>query len=295
MKTNITQRLIAAGASPERARAFETQFKTQTSAFGIKKPQDIQDAFDEEIAAFSAAKYSNTFKPPKLDDPRIDSYIQALYGAGKLGELEKSVYTKTAPTYFKLKNSLEKNSDSSTWNLEQTIVKALEDGQTPALIAQNLIINRDDLWDGFTEGKVIEFVNSLSNEKDAFNAQFPVAKENLLMKDKYYKVGLPDPKLEYGLTEDLSKGIIDFRSHPSITKILKTDGVRAKQLSKTAPAGYIGAAGPESAAAFGKMKEDSINFESNLLFNLKGTKATPFLDEVKRRESLKKQTTIKPK
>ena len=75
MANKITQRLIAAGASPQRAQAFAQQFtkQVQSAQPTITKPQDIQDAFDAEIAAYAAVAYPNTFRPPTIDDPKIDA------------------------------------------------------------------------------------------------------------------------------------------------------------------------------------------------------------------------------
>lgn len=282
----IAQRLIAAGASPERARAFETQFtkKVQT-AQPTAKTKDIQDAFDEELRSLSEAVYPNAFRPPAIDDPRIDSYIAGLFGKNKLEQLQTDVLKQNAPTYYKIKNSLTKNSDPATWNLEQTIVSAIEAGQTPAVIAQNLIINRDDLWDGFTEAKVTEFVNSLSNEYDKAQSTFPVAKEKLLTTNKYYKAGLPDPKFVYDKREDLAQGKIAWTTHPSVKKIIEAGNVKVKeQLAQT-----YGPAGPQSSAAAGIAALPDKEVE-NLFIEFKASGASPFKDEVKRREFLKGKT-----
>jgi len=285
MANKIVQRLIAAGATPQRAQQFATAFAAKQSP--TAKTADIQDAFDEELRSLSEAIYPKVFRPPTIDDPRIDSYITRLFGENKLKELEKNVYTANAPTYYKLKNSLEKSSDPSTWNLEQTIVKALEDGQTPALIAQNLIINRDDLWDGFTESKVTEFVNSLSTEKDKYNAAFPVAKEKLLTSNKYYKVGLPDPTFVYDKNENLAQGKIAWTTHPSVKKIIDA-GAKGGKVKEELAQTY-GPAGPQSSAAGGIAALPFGEIE-DLFIEFKASGASPFKDEVKRREFLKGKT-----
>lgn len=280
----IAQRLVAAGASPERARAFEQQFtkKVQTAQPGLGKPKDIQDAFDEELRILSESLYSNVFRPPAIDDPRIDSYIAAVFGKNKLEQLRTDVLKQNAPIYYKIKNSLTENSDPATWNLEQTIVKAIEAGQTPAVIAQNLILNRDDLWDGFTEAKVTEFVNSLYNEYDKAESAFPVAKEKLLTTNKYYKAGLPDPDLVYDKKENLAEGKVAWTTHPSVKKIIEAGNVKVKeQLAQT-----YGPAGPQSSAAAGIAALSDKEIE-NLFVDFKASGASPFKDEVKRREFLK--------
>ena len=291
MKTNITQRLIAAGASPERARAFETQFKTQTSAFGIKKPQDIQDAFDAELAAFSEAKYPKVFRPPKLDDPRIDSYIQALYGEGKLGELENKAFATEAPNFSRVLQSSQRKADTTTYNLDEYIVNKIVDGVPYSQIVNDLIsVEPIELIGSLTEGKVGDIVSKYYNEFNSATTKLPKYKENLLMTDKYYKVGLPDPNLVYDKKENLAEGKIAWTTHPSVKKIIEAGNVKVKeQLAQT-----YGPAGPQSSAAAGIAALPDKEIE-NLFVEFKASGATPFKDEVKRRESLKKQTTIKPR
>ena len=109
MKTNITQRLIAAGASPERARAFETQF---TAARPGAKKKDIQDAFDKELAAASAALFPTTFKPPKASDADFDAYASLVLGQPAIDLAVK----RAAPNYTSAERTYaEKDSEDFTF------------------------------------------------------------------------------------------------------------------------------------------------------------------------------------
>ena len=94
--SEITRRLVAAGASPARARAFAEQFAK--SKPGVKT-QDLEDAFDEQLAELSKAAFPNVFRPPTLDDPRINDYVAFVYGPNKFAEIESQVSAKNAPLY----------------------------------------------------------------------------------------------------------------------------------------------------------------------------------------------------
>ena len=287
MANKITQRLIAAGASPQRAQAFAQQFtkQVQSAQPTITKPQDIQDAFDAEIAAFAAAAYPKTFKPPTIDDPRIDAYITGIYGKGKLKELENKTYSTEAPNYIRIKNTLPK--DPNAYNLDQYIIAAIGNQQPYAQIVNDIIEKAPiELMGSLSQGQVADTVNKYYNEYNKAIETIPVNKQKLLESNKYYKVGLPDPTFKYGTTENLSEGVIDFRSHPSVTRILEEKKTKnVKDLQST-----YGAAGPQSSAAAG-IALPSPQEEIGIFNELSATKATPFVDEVKRREYLKKRQT----
>ena len=122
--------------------------------------------------------------------------------------------------------------------------------------------------------------------------------ESFLNSDKYYKVGLVTPKVTYGQTEDLTKGVIDFKTHPSVKKVIDSDIKKQEekliksnlQIDKT-----YGPQGPQSSAAAG-IKNPVGNAqqlaEKGVFDRFVKSGAKPFLDEVKRRESLKKTTTL---
>jgi len=287
MANQITQRLIAAGASPQKAQAFASQFtqKLQSAQPTITKPQDIQDAFDAEIAAYAAVAYPRTFKPPAIDDPRIDAYITGIYGKGKLKELADKAYSTEAPNYIRIKNTLPK--DPNTYNLDQYIIAAIGNQQSYAEIVNDIIDKAPiELMGSLSQGQVADTVNKYYNEYNKAIETIPVNKQKLLESNKYYKFGLPDPSFQYGPKENLSAGVIDFRTHPSVTRIIKEKtNVKKKDLELT-----YGAAGPQSSAAAG-IALPSPEEELGIFNELSATKATPFVDEVKRREYLKKRQT----
>lgn len=300
----VAQRLIAAGASPERARAFEQQFtkKVQTAQPGLGKPKDIQDAFDAEIAAFAAAAYPNVFRPPTINDPRIDDYIKGAYGQDVLSNIERKSFEFKAPDLYKIlkANPNIASTPDNQLGLDALIVKKVYIEQQPIGKIKNDLASgvykdatgKKNLTGALLPSEYGALVDKYAGQDAAQLEEYSNLKKSFLDNDKYYKVGLPTKNIKYGRVENLAEGVIPWTTHPSVDRILKTQGVRAKQLAQTAPAGYIGAAGPESAAAFGKMKTEAANFEDNLYNEFLQSGATPFGDEVKRREKLKKSTTL---
>lgn len=307
----IAQRLVAAGASPERARAFEQQFtkKVQTAQPGLGKPKDIQDAFDAEIAAFAAAAYPNVFRPPTINDPRIAAYIQGAYGPEVLKGINDKAWQAKAPDVANVIKrvggvdlSTANDAQLAALGLDAFVVGKVLQGVPVGEIKNTLASGAIKVADP-KNPKVSKTITGalLPSEYgalvDKYSGQYGAAIEensnqvqNFLESDKYYKVGLPTPKIKYGRTEDLAQGVIPWTTHPSVDRILKTQGVRAKQLAQTAPAGYIGASG--GGEAFNKMRTEAANFEDNLFNEFLQSGATPFGDEVKRREKLKKSTTL---
>jgi len=261
----VAQRLIAAGASPERARAFEQQF---ISARPGLKPREIQDAFDAELGAFSAAQWPYTFKPQSLDDTELVNYFKGVYGENKYNQ----VVSKAAPAFTQAQNS-----DNF---VIKTILQDIQDGipladslagvrtawKTPELRAQ---------FANLTEQDAVNQVNKLYAD---YNKSIDAAK-NFLAGDKYYKANLPHPNLKYGTKTDLTAGTIDFRTNPKVKEIIE----KRQQFITSQATPY----GPSIASS-----KESVRFsDDNLFKSFLGSKATPFFDEVTRREFLKGKTT----
>lgn len=136
----LTRRLIAAGASPERAQQFTTlAAQRATRAPGVPTPvrqraprqtdegsgvnpptpereEDIippgirqgataEIAFDPQIAALAKAKYPTVWSPPALEAPEVEDYIIGIYGEKVNQDLINKAYQDKAPEYSKLKKS----------------------------------------------------------------------------------------------------------------------------------------------------------------------------------------------
>ena len=293
MANPIVQRLIAAGASPARANAFATQFaKSQPSV----KTQDLEDAFDEQLGALSQTYFPNVFRPPAVDDPRFDDYVKFIYGPDALQKIETQVLTKNAPTYAKALNS--------TVAYEKKLASAIKQGFTLAQIQQAILsdfknndpallefpIVKTTAYDPATTADVVEGINSYANKLyDDYVKVAPAlteAKTKIFDSNKYYKAGLPDPKLKYGKTEDLSKGIISFETHPQVEKALKN--IPAPILAKS-PETRITSQLPSQPSSMPLY--DKANPKEAFFKEFSSSKANPLKDEITRREYLKDKTT----
>jgi len=270
MANQITQRLIAAGASPQRAQAFAQQFMAARPGVTPKK---LEDAFDEELGALSRSIYPGTFRPPTLDDPQIDDYILSIYGQDRFNTAIKSV----APNYFLAEQGWSQQNDPEQFTFSQFVVNEIKNG-TP-LSEAKVLARTAGINFGLKSDTAEKEVESLYTEA----GKLPDARKNIIGSDKYYKAGLPDPKLKYGTRTDYKLGTIDARTIPNATKYIEdTQKKEMDKLQKT-----YGPAGPQSSAAAGIVGVDTI-LEKELRQLPSGR--TPFFDEVKRRENLKGKT-----
>lgn len=315
MANQIVQRLIAAGASPQKAQSFAKQYMAQTAKAGIK-PKDIQDAFDAEIAAFAAAQYPNTYKPPSINDPTIRDYIVGAYGQQVLDNINDKSFSYKAPDLDKIliANPNLGNTPDNKLGLDAYIVKQLYINNMAIGELKDILSNparQTELGISLVDPKtkVTKLItgallpadyNSLVEKYAAQDAAQQEEEqkqiESFLNSDKYYKVGLVTPKITYGLTQDLAAGIIDFKTHPSVQKVIDSDIKKQQEkLTKTTLEldKTYGPQGPQSSAAAGlKAPVDTKRTEEGVFNRLIKSGAKPFVDEVKRRESLKKTTTL---
>lgn len=293
MADRIAQRLIAAGASPERAAAFSRQFAAARP--GIS-PRKLEDIFDEELGSISASVYPNVFRPPSIDDPRIDDYITGVFGPDKLLQFQTKAYNTEAPKYIKVANSItedEANDLSKITSLDKYVVRQIANGVPYADLVNDIFGNRSDLIGDLTEGRVADVVTTYYNEYTKAQEAIPKYKLDFLKADKYYKAGLPDPKLRYGISENLAQGVIDFGTHPSVKRIVEQAPPEVKpKLALTGERGPSPIAARAAGVQPGTPGREAINapmeeFKTTVFNSLLKTGATPFKDEAERRQYLK--------
>lgn len=301
MATRIAQRLIAAGATPERAAAFERQF---TAARPGLKPRELQDAFDQELGAIAQSIWPNTFRPPSVEDPAIDDYIKGVYGEEELDRIDTAAWQKSAPRTWNVLQRLNP-SQAPTTGLDDYIVWSLVYGGKNAGDLQNELQTEEGMLrtGNLLPSDVNTLVNTYSREYSAISNAQQNARKNFLKNDKYYSAGLPHPKLKYGETTDLAKGVIDFRTNPTVERVLRDPKEFEKFTTKRA--GVLersrGLAARAGDALSGRelrgieqqfATEDPVQaFEKDVFKSFtESYKGTPFFDEVKRRESVKGKT-----
>ena len=306
MANQIVQRLIAAGASPQKAQAFAQQFAA--SRPGVK-PQKLEDAFDAELGAITASLYPNTFRPPSIDDPQIDDYIIGAYGEDILDNINQKSWSTAAPTFSKSIAGLAQGQDKTGLNIDQYIAYELFYGGKTAGQIQNELQTEEGL--AFTgnllPSDVNARVNKLSTELNNVAAKEASLKKSFLNNDKYYKAGLPTPKLEYGKSTNLKAGKIGIDTLPGVPKFIEKEApiefqrVEGQRQGLREQMPFIAAArqaNPQSITPSGYMSPNFENTEdmaretitNKLLGRVNEKKQTPFFDEVKRRESVKGKT-----
>ena len=309
MANQIVRRLIAAGASPQKASQFATQFAATSPG---SKPKALEDAFDAELGALSRAFYPNTFQPPSMQSPQFIDYAIGVFGVDTISKVINDNFAKYAPTFTKAQTG---------GTYEQKLTELIKEGKSLAQLNKQF---QDDLNAQLDGKEDTGFVSSADGEKYIAKLFGEYNKANnlslsgvntFLNKDKFYKAGLPDPKFKYGQEEDLSAGVISWKTHPQVEKYLNTPEFKAKSLElqpkiKSIASGKLGGydygndprmtadmnekAALQNTAAYNKVVAETKDFDENALFKQFSTsKANPFKDEVIRRESLKKKTFVK--
>jgi len=217
MANQIVRRLIAAGASPQKANQFAMQFQKTLPGSNLK-PTDVDDAFDLQLDAASRAMFPNVFRPPTADDPQIDGYIEFI-APGQVAKITERAYKFSAPTLFA--------AQKSTIPYEKTLVGLVKSGVSLAkiqeLIAVDLAANDPDLLAypvlGLTDdvgSAASKSAEKLFSEYGAVQEKLITERESFLNKDQNYKYGLPDPKLTYGYSTNFKKGTIGVDTIPGV-------------------------------------------------------------------------------
>jgi hypothetical protein len=211
MANQIVRRLIAAGASPQKANQFAMQFQKTLPGANLK-PTDVDDAFDLQLDAASRAMFPDAFRPPTYLDEGFEDYFNFVY-PGKSETLKVRAFDTTAPGY-----SLAKKNGTQ---LEQWIIKNIDLGASLGYLQDTLLDpNFEKNFPGFLgqlkpeEG--IKLASTYLTEYNNANENFLKTTETFLNKDQNYKYGLPDPKLTYGYSTNLKKGTIGVDTIPGV-------------------------------------------------------------------------------
>ena len=275
------------------------------------KPRDMNDPYDPELAAASAALYPSTFRPPAIGAPGFDDYFGFVFGKDTAQKLEQDVYKKNAPSYLRVYNSIK----GTPTNLDQYIVNELKNQIPIGTIKQNLANAK------FDTGLLLPadynaLVNTYSNELDKAEAALGTVYKDYLTSTvnsspeaKNYLAGLPDTKLTYGQTEDFANGKISWKTHPEVDKYLKTPEYQAlipkvKSIASGKLGGYSYGSDPrmtadmneraaiQNTAALNKVVAETKDFkdEDALFKEFSTSKANPYRDEAIRRQGLKKKS-----
>lgn len=264
------QRLMAAGASPERADGMLQQREFAAGApmgmptsarprTGGQRPKGPSEWYSEDYAAASQSLFPQGFRPPSIDDDNFVQYFDVVYGKGSYNKFksraESKAFATKAPTY----NAARK----STNPLDQAIVPYLGKSNVSLASIVDGILKNPQFWGGRTAQQAEAYATKLFNEyNDAIaSLQDVYAKE--IAKNKDYKFGLPDPKLRYGATTNLSAGTVDILTNPTAAKAYASFQQREKDPAKLS------------------------QYKNFLVSEANKRQLTPWRDEAKRRDFLK--------
>lgn len=292
MADRLVQRLIAAGATPDRAKAFAQRVTNKPSAALPEKKGDPGDGvYDERIAALSRQLYPMTFVPPVAGTPEFDDYYDYLVRQNRVKAilppdpvtLTQNAYTKFAPKWS--------NAIKSSIQFEANVAQDVANGYTPNEIIANLtpadyaglkprsagdtdllkvaVSTINDIYADYA-GAAVQ-VDKFVTEEITKNL---TARQTELNKNRDYKYGLPDRTLKYGPETNLKEGIISFRTVPGVQDFYLQQNELFRQ---NAP----------GASQAGGIAVDFVQKQLANQAKKAGMMPTPYLDEGQRRFNIK--------
>lgn len=267
----LRQRLVAAGAQPERAdkfvetAMFEKGMEMPAASVGVK-PTGTNEWYDEEYWSASEAVYPTGFRAPRYGQQGFDKYFDYVFGRGSYSNLTKpaQINLAKAPTYAAAKRSQDA--------LDIGTVSAVESGATlPQVVSKFRTQFRTDptIAGGMTEKEAVSYITDVWNEynkfvKGAEAEDLQALVDKRVKSNKNFQYGMPDPRLRYGMTTNFDSGTVDVLQNPG---------------AKSAYDAYAKKVGndPRQLAAYKQALVKAINQK----------RQTPWSDEAKRRDSLK--------
>lgn len=302
----LSRRLIAAGASPQRAQQFATMaaqkairgFPRGTEEGddvnpptpgreepiippGIREGATAEVAFDPQIMAIAQAKYPMTWRTPSVESPEAEDYIIGAYGEKVNQDIINTAFKQYAPNYLKLEKSFNQkfakgpiNPMAYTFNdkLYSWLANDVPLETVKELMAAEAVTS-PGAFGGLKLEEAQRLADDLYSEYDTANKQAITARQDFLSNDKYWSASLPNPKFKYGPTTNLRQGVIGVDTLPNAKNYYQ-------QYSQLARQNF-----PGSSAAAGIAVD-------KLLAAVKKRNGTPFADEVIRRQDLYKASIV---
>lgn len=237
----LGQRLMAAGASPERAQQFIEQRTFEQGGPAPKMGTPIsqrgvfsgaENWYDEDKALNDKAargpfkgvgegQYS-AFFPPQPGESNFKQYVDIVLG--------KNAYDKITAKATKGVAPLWEASKRSQSMLDKAIVQAItQNNASIAEITESLLNTKNvSLLGGRTPQQAVDYAEKIVGDYNKLldiDVEAAVVKE--LMKDKDYEFNLPSKKLTYGLTTDLKNNKVSilssYQAAMAFDKALKAD------------------------------------------------------------------------
>jgi len=222
----LGQRLMAAGASPDRAQRFIEQRTFEQGGpapqMGTPVPQrgvfsGAENWYDEDKALNDKAsrgpfkgvgegQYS-AFFPPQPGESNFKQYVDVVLGKNAYDKITAKETKGTAPLW---------QAASRSQNLlDQAIVQAITVNDASIAEITETLLNPDNptVLGGRTPQQAVDYAEKVYGEYIKFqNVDVDAAILKELVKDKDYKFNLPSKKLTYGLTTDLKNNKVSILS-----------------------------------------------------------------------------------
>lgn len=283
----VRQRLIAAGASPDKATQFIQQLAQRTQS----SEADLEDIFDAELGAFAKQKFPSLFRPPTPDDPEFDDYLEFVKGPSARQRVTQTI-SKATPNilgiYQTMLNKGYLEADGATVKQESLDVLSL-----PEYIVKRLYLDRDitplQLKNEFKTATNVpaqalvdyqkayadpadfnSVIDTIDKETTAGEKAAQEVRQGFYDADKVWKSGVPDSKLKFGSTTNLKQGIVSYRTVPGVEQYFS-------EANRVARERFPGSSAAAGIAVPGVEKK------------VLDSKLTPFVLEGKTRQSLKGQ------
>jgi hypothetical protein len=304
MVSPSVQRLIAAGASPQRARSIskpkvqpmsmpevatpevrglgmpEVQGLGMPKIAGTQpksslKPMGPNEWYNDDYVAASQSWLSGKGMPgyqvPEFGTPEIKDYFEYTKGPGAYQKIEEKAYVTYAPQF---------SSALKAGGYERYLANLVKGGMSLPQIytqIQTDFANKNPGLTAFPKGSDYDVVKSASGfAKDLYNEYGTVKSkfnEFTTKVDPNYRYALPDPKFKYGATTNFKAGTIDvLNNYWAFTKY-KAFEQQLKATGKYTPA---------------QITKALTNAKTQLATAVTKSGQTPFNDEKARRDALKK-------
>ena len=235
----LQQRLIAAGAQPERAQGFVEQaifnkgpqlatFKGAPKVSGGIKPIVLGDPYDDKTTQARKDYFPNLYYPPEPESQDFKPYFDVVLGKGAYDNFFNKSIAQNAKKF--------RTATYSAAQLDRDVTKMIKEGYGLDKIEQYLrsdAATQAGSLKAYTDAAGQKnIIASVTPDQAMFRAtelyaDYESAKDNVneylvkqITKNKAYQFGLPDPKLRYGMTTDLSKGTIAITFQPAVANAL---------------------------------------------------------------------------
>ena len=287
-----TQRLIAAGASPQRAKAFTEMVTNKSKPMSVTevakpdvkvealslgapmvagaqpmaslKPQGPGEWYSDDYAAASQSwaiqKGLPGYQPPEYGTPEFNQYYEYTKGPGSYSKFENNLLTQYAPTFSK--------AQKSTNIFDKSVTSAIKKGLSLTEISE--LIAGGTLVTPLSIEQQNAAATKLFNEYSDATAK---GAEFFGKSDPNYRYKLPDPKFTYGATTNFKSGTVDVLQNfwaNGKYKAYEQQLISSKKYTPAQIAQALSTAKIQLAAA------------------VKKSGSTPFIDEKARRDALKK-------